>query len=126
MSAIVILLIASISVAAIFLAAFIWSVRNGQFDDDFSPPQRILFDNALEEAPIVLVQEDRSFLPAYDWCLKASHAFNVLDARGAISVSQRAGMILQIRKLACAVAERYVGGVAADTEGAAAEGTARA
>ena len=45
MSAIVILLIASISVAAIFLAAFIWSVRNGQFDDEFSPPQRILFDN---------------------------------------------------------------------------------
>ena len=47
MSAIVILLIASISVAAIFLAAFIWSVRNGQFDDEFSPPQRILFDNPL-------------------------------------------------------------------------------
>ncbi|WP_207515679.1 cbb3-type cytochrome oxidase assembly protein CcoS [Longitalea luteola] len=45
MSAIVLLLIASISVAAIFLGAFIWSVRNGQFDDDFSPPQRILFDN---------------------------------------------------------------------------------
>ena len=45
MSAIVILLIASISVAAIFLAAFIWSVRNGQFDDEFSPPQRMLFDH---------------------------------------------------------------------------------
>ncbi|HEY1201877.1 MAG TPA: cbb3-type cytochrome oxidase assembly protein CcoS [Niastella sp.] len=45
MSAIVILLIASISVAAIFLAAFIWSVRSGQYDDEFSPPQRILFDN---------------------------------------------------------------------------------
>lgn len=45
MSAIIILLIASISVAALFLGAFIWSVRNGQFDDDFSPPQRILFDN---------------------------------------------------------------------------------
>lgn len=45
MSAIVILLIASITVAAIFLAAFIWSVRNGQFDDEFSPPQRMLFDN---------------------------------------------------------------------------------
>jgi len=45
MSAIVILLIASISVAAIFLAAFLWSVRSGQFDDDFSPAQRILFDN---------------------------------------------------------------------------------
>ncbi|AEV98296.1 cytochrome oxidase maturation protein, cbb3-type [Niastella koreensis GR20-10] len=47
MSAIVILLIASISVSAIFLAAFIWSVRSGQMDDDFSPPQRILFDNPV-------------------------------------------------------------------------------
>ncbi len=45
MSAILILLIASIAVAAIFLAAFIWSVKNGQYDDDFSPPRRILFDD---------------------------------------------------------------------------------
>ena len=50
----------------------------------------------------------RSAAAAYDWCLKSSHAFNVLDARGAISVSQRAGMILSIRKLACAVAAAYV------------------
>jgi cbb3-type cytochrome oxidase maturation protein len=48
MSAIVILLIASISVAGIFLAAFIWSVRSGQYDDEFSPPQRILFDNPTD------------------------------------------------------------------------------
>ena len=48
MSAIVILLIASISVAGLFLGAFIWSVRNGQFDDEFSPPQRILFDNTAD------------------------------------------------------------------------------
>ncbi len=47
MSAIVILLIASISVSAIFLAAFIWSVRSGQLDDDFSPSHRILFDNQV-------------------------------------------------------------------------------
>jgi len=51
MSAIVILLIASISVAALFLGAFIWSVRTGQFDDEFSPPQRILFDNPADKAP---------------------------------------------------------------------------
>ena len=51
MSAIVILLFASISVAAIFLAAFLWSVRNGQFDDEFSPPQRILFDNPTTTPP---------------------------------------------------------------------------
>jgi cbb3-type cytochrome oxidase maturation protein len=51
MSAIVILLIASISVAALFLGAFIWSVRTGQFDDEFSPPRRILFDNPPDKAP---------------------------------------------------------------------------
>lgn len=45
MSAILLLLIASIVVAALFLAAFIWSVRNGQYDDDYSPPRRMLFDD---------------------------------------------------------------------------------
>jgi len=69
---------------------------------------RLLFDRALAEGWRVLKAGDRTVLPAYDWCLKSSHAFNVLDARGAISVSQRAGMILGIRKLACAIAERYV------------------
>lgn len=51
MSVIVILLIASISVAALFLGAFIWSVKNGQFDDSFSPPQRILFDDKPVGSP---------------------------------------------------------------------------
>jgi len=70
---------------------------------------RRLFESSLAEGWRVLgVPGDRSMLPAYDWVLKASHAFNVLDARGAISVSQRAGMILQIRKLACAIAAAYV------------------
>lgn len=45
MSVIIILLIASISVAAIFLAAFLWSVKNGQYDDQVSPPMRMLFDD---------------------------------------------------------------------------------
>ena len=45
MSAIIILLIASISVAALFLLAFLWSVRSGQYDDEVSPPMRILFDD---------------------------------------------------------------------------------
>ncbi len=71
-----------------------------------------LFDDALGEGWRVLGQGEtrdvRAALPAYDWCLKASHAFNVLDARGAISVSLRQGMILSIRKLACAVAEAWV------------------
>ncbi|MCU0320777.1 MAG: cbb3-type cytochrome oxidase assembly protein CcoS [Chitinophagaceae bacterium] len=45
MSVIIILLIASISVAALFLAFFIWSVKSGQYDDESSPPMRMLFDN---------------------------------------------------------------------------------
>jgi cbb3-type cytochrome oxidase maturation protein len=45
MSVIIILLIASISVAGLFLFAFLWSVKSGQFEDDYSPPSRILFDD---------------------------------------------------------------------------------
>ena len=47
-------------------------------------------------------------LPAYDYCLKCSHAFNLLDARGAISVTERLGLINRVRALACQVAARYV------------------
>jgi len=71
---------------------------------------RRLFESALAEGWRLLeVEGGRTALAAYDWCLKSSHAFNVLDARGAVSVSERAGMILRIRKLACAVAEAWVG-----------------
>ena len=45
MSVILILLIASISVAGLFLFAFLWGVKSGQFEDDFGPPSRILFDD---------------------------------------------------------------------------------
>lgn len=46
-------------------------------------------------------------LPAYDMVLKASHTFNLLDARHAISVTERQGYILRVRKLAFAVASAY-------------------
>ena len=45
MSVIFILLIASILIAALFLGAFLWSVKNGQYDDEKSPSVRILFDD---------------------------------------------------------------------------------
>jgi len=48
------------------------------------------------------------FLPAYDFCLKASHTFNILDARGAISVAARADYIKRVRRLACAAAQAYM------------------
>jgi cbb3-type cytochrome oxidase maturation protein len=45
MSVIILLLLASILVAGIFLAGFIWSVKTGQYDDEYSPPVRMLFDD---------------------------------------------------------------------------------
>jgi glycyl-tRNA synthetase alpha chain len=47
-------------------------------------------------------------LAAYDLCLKCSHLFNVLDARGAISVTERVGVIARVRALAVEVAKLYV------------------
>ena len=46
-------------------------------------------------------------LPAYDFVMKASHAFNILDARGAISVTERTGYIARIRDLTKQIAESY-------------------
>ncbi|MBI5887216.1 MAG: glycine--tRNA ligase subunit alpha [Deltaproteobacteria bacterium] len=47
-------------------------------------------------------------LPAYDYCLKCSHTFNLLDARGAISVAERTGFIGRVRNLARRCAEEYL------------------
>jgi glycyl-tRNA synthetase alpha chain len=44
----------------------------------------------------------------YELCLKCSHLFNILDARGAISVTERVALIARIRKMACQVAQIYV------------------
>ena len=52
-------------------------------------------------------------LPAYEFCMKASHAFNCLDARGAISVTERQRFIGRVRGMAKACAEQYVASRAA-------------
>ncbi|TLM70280.1 MAG: glycine--tRNA ligase subunit alpha, partial [Actinobacteria bacterium] len=58
-------------------------------------------------------------LPAYDFVLKCSHAFNLLDARGAIAVAERVNFIGRVRALAKACCEAYVADVAAQAgEGA--------
>jgi glycyl-tRNA synthetase alpha chain len=61
-------------------------------------------------------------LPAYEQVCKASHAFNLLDARRAISVTERQRYILRVRALARAVAESYVGKNAAAESAEAAHG----
>ena len=47
MSVLIVLVIISIIVAGGFLGAFIWSVRKGQYDDDYTPSVRILFDDTV-------------------------------------------------------------------------------
>src|SRR6266542_566393 len=61
-------------------------------------------------APTFTELERRRFplLPAYDLCLKCSHIFNLLDARGAISVTERVGVIARVRNLAVAIARAWV------------------
>ena len=50
----------------------------------------------------------RMALPAYDQCIKASHVFNLLDARGVISVTERQSYILRVRELAEACGEAWL------------------
>lgn len=64
------------------------------------------FDMYEAEARALL--EKDLVLPAYDYTLKCSHTFNLLDARGAISVTERTGFIARVRKLARLCAEGYV------------------
>ncbi len=65
-----------------------------------------IFDMFEGEAKLLV--EKKISLPAYDQCLKASHVFNILDARGAISVAQRAEYIGRIREITKSVASVWI------------------
>ena len=65
-----------------------------------------LFD--MQESESIKLSEKRLVLPAYDYCLKCSHTFNILDARGAISVTERTHYIDRIRNLARFAAKNYL------------------
>jgi glycyl-tRNA synthetase alpha chain len=55
-------------------------------------------------------------IPTYDHCLKCSHLFNMMDARGVISVTERAGLMARVRNLACRTAEAYLEQVGGATQ----------
>jgi glycyl-tRNA synthetase alpha chain len=67
---------------------------------------RKLFD-MYEAESNKTVEKDLVF-PAYDYCLKCSHVFNLLDARGAISVAERTNYIARVRNMAKQCAEAYL------------------
>ncbi len=66
-----------------------------------------MFDAAFGEC--VVLSDAGLALPAYDQCIQCSHLFNLLDARGAISVAERAEYIRRIRDLACRCAAAWLG-----------------
>ena len=68
-----------------------------------------LFTAHERESKQLLAHEPPLVLPAYEQLLKCSHAFNLLDARGAVSVTERPAMVKRIRDLANACAQAYVG-----------------
>lgn len=87
-----------------------WSTYN--FEEADVPAHFASFDHAEAEAKRLLDRHEdplkKLVLPAYDQVVKAAHAFNVLDARGAIGVTERQRYILRVRTLARAVAQGWV------------------
>jgi glycyl-tRNA synthetase alpha chain len=82
-------------------------VEQSKFNFEFSDARILLDQFVLYEAESARLMAADLALPAYETLLKAGHTFNLLDARGAISVTERAGYIGRIRKLARAVAQSY-------------------
>ncbi len=90
------------------------------YDFEYASPEdvRLLFETYEKEAVRLLKDyftskgegDPRRFplRKVYEFCLKCSHLFNILDARGAISVTERVALIARIRKLATGVAEVYL------------------
>ncbi len=64
------------------------------------------FDDFEKECQALI--EKKLVMPAYDYLLKSSHTFNLLDARGAISITERAGYIGKVRAMAASIAKMYV------------------
>ncbi len=70
------------------------------YNFEFANTETLLKNFEFAEAECKALLEKKLALPAYDQCLKASHIFNLLDARGVIGVAERTGYINRIRELA--------------------------
>ncbi len=83
-------------------------IEQSKYNFEYSNAERLfkLFD--LAEAESYSCIDSEIVLPAYDWVLKCSHTFNLLDARGAISKDERINYINRVRRMAAEVAKLYV------------------
>jgi glycyl-tRNA synthetase alpha chain len=81
-----------------------WFSKEGKADDLIKIGLIGLTDASGHSVPV----RRYPLLAAYDLCLKCSHLFNILDARGAISVTERVGVIARVRALAVGIAKAFV------------------
>ena len=83
-------------------------VEQSAYNFEHSNPDFLFTAFSAHEGQAKHLMEAQLALPAYEQVLKAAHTFNLLDARGAISVTERAAYIGRIRNLARSVAQSYV------------------
>jgi glycyl-tRNA synthetase alpha chain len=82
-------------------------VEQSRYNFELSNAEMLFRHFSDFEAEAKKLIEAQCVLPGYEMVLKASHTFNLLDARGAISVTERAAYIGRVRALARAVAQAY-------------------
>jgi len=83
-------------------------VEQSRYNFEAADPGKLLDQFNLYEAEAKRLMQDQLALPAYEMVLKAGHTFNLLDARGAISVTERAVYIGRIRNLSRTIAQSYL------------------
>jgi len=83
-------------------------VEQSKYNFEIADTDMLLMMFNTYEAEAKKIIDASLILPAYEYCLKCSHTFNLLDARGAISVTERTGYITRIRNIARACAQKYL------------------
>ncbi len=83
-------------------------IEFSKFNFDFSNPEVLMNSFEASEKESKRMIELGLVLPAYEFCLKCSHYFNLLDARGVLSVNERTGYIARVRNLARLCAEAFL------------------
>ena len=83
-------------------------IEQSKYNFEYSTPERLFKMFDLFQAEVESCVEAKIVLPAYDYVLKCSHTFNLLDARGVISRDERINYINRVRRMAAMVAQLYV------------------
>lgn len=83
-------------------------VEGSKYNFDFSDPGVLMKQFETYERECIRLGGEGLVLPAYDYCLKCSHTFNLLEARGAFSVTERTAYIARVRNLAKLCAQAYM------------------